>query len=128
MPRIAYEALTFDDVLLLPAYSEIVARDVNMQTKLTNKIQLNIPIVSSAMDTVTESKMAIQMALNGGLGLIHYNMSDEKQVREVTRVKNHIHGFIQEPIKVAPDQKIGEVMERIADRGKRNVVVGQADG
>jgi IMP dehydrogenase len=69
------------------------------------------------MDTVTESKMAIQMALNGGLGLIHYNMSDEKQVREVTRVKNHIHGFIQEPIKVAPDQKIGEVMERIADRG-----------
>jgi IMP dehydrogenase len=61
--------------------------------------------------------MAIQMALNGGLGLIHYNMSDEKQVREVTRVKNHIHGFIQEPIKVAPDQKIGEVMERIADRG-----------
>ena len=69
------------------------------------------------MDTVTESKMAIQMALNGGLGLIHYNMSDEKQVREVTRVKNHIHGFIQEPIKVAPDQKIGEIMERIADRG-----------
>jgi IMP dehydrogenase len=69
------------------------------------------------MDTVTESKMAIQMALNGGLGLIHYNMSDEKQVHEVARVKNHIHGFIQEPIKTAPDQRIGEVLEYIQARG-----------
>ena len=75
MPRIAYEALTFDDVLLLPDYSEIVARDVNMQTKLTNKIHLNIPLVSSAMDTVTESRLAIALAQAGGIGIVHKNMS-----------------------------------------------------
>ena len=109
--------LTYDDVSLATLYSDVLPRQTTLATRLSDSLELQIPIISSDMDTVTESKMAIQMALNGGLGLIHYNMSDEKQVREVTRVKNHIHGFIQEPIKVAPDQKIGEVMERIADRG-----------
>jgi IMP dehydrogenase len=109
--------LTYDDLSLATLYSDVLPRQTNLTTRLSASLELQIPIISSDMDTVTESKMAIQMALNGGLGLIHYNMSDEKQVREVTRVKNHIHGFIQEPIKVAPDQKIGEVMERIADRG-----------
>ena len=109
--------LTYDDLSLATLYSDVLPRQTNLATRLSASLELQIPIISSDMDTVTESKMAIQMALNGGLGLIHYNMSDEKQVREVTRVKNHIHGFIQEPIKVAPDQKIGEVMERIADRG-----------
>lgn len=109
--------LTYDDVSLATLYSDVLPRQTTLATSLSASLELQIPIISSDMDTVTESKMAIQMALNGGLGLIHYNMSDEKQVREVTRVKNHIHGFIQEPIKVAPDQKIGEVMERIADRG-----------
>lgn len=109
--------LTYDDVSLATLYSDVLPRQTNLATRLSASLELQIPIISSDMDTVTESKMAIQMALNGGLGLIHYNMSDEKQVREVARVKNHIHGFIQEPIKVAPDQKIGEVMERIADRG-----------
>lgn len=109
--------LTYDDVSLATLYSDVLPRQTNLATRLSASLELQIPIISSDMDTVTESKMAIQMALNGGLGLIHYNMSDEKQVREVTRVKNHIHGFIQEPIKVSPDQKIGEVMERIADRG-----------
>lgn len=109
--------LTYDDVSLATLYSDVLPRQTTLATRLSASLELQIPIISSDMDTVTESKMAIQMALNGGLGLIHYNMSDEKQVREVTRVKNHIHGFIQEPIKVAPDQKIGEVMERIADRG-----------
>ena len=109
--------LTYDDVSLATLYSDVLPRQTTIATSLSASLELQIPIISSDMDTVTESKMAIQMALNGGLGLIHYNMSDEKQVREVTRVKNHIHGFIQEPIKVAPDQKIGEVMERIADRG-----------
>ena len=109
--------LTYDDVSLATLYSDVLPRQTTLATSLSPSLELQIPIISSDMDTVTESKMAIQMALNGGLGLIHYNMSDEKQVREVTRVKNHIHGFIQEPIKVAPDQKIGEVMERIADRG-----------
>ena len=109
--------LTYDDVSLATLYSDVLPRQTTLATSLSASLELQIPIISSDMDTVTESKMAIQMALNGGLGLIHYNMSDEKQVREVARVKNHIHGFIQEPIKVAPDQKIGEVMERIADRG-----------
>lgn len=109
--------LTYDDVSLATLYSDVLPRQTTLATRLSAALELQIPIISSDMDTVTESKMAIQMALNGGLGLIHYNMSDEKQVREVTRVKNHIHGFIQEPIKVSPDQKIGEIMERIADRG-----------
>ena len=111
--------LTYDDISLATLYSEVLPRQTTLVTSLSDSLELQIPIISSDMDTVTESKMAIQMALNGGLGLIHYNMSEEKQVREVTRVKNHIHGFIQEPIKVAPDQKIGEVMKRIAARGYR---------
>ena len=109
--------LTYDDISLATLYSDVLPRQTTLTTSLSDSLELQIPIISSDMDTVTESKMAIQMALNGGLGLIHYNMSDEKQVREVIRVKNHIHGFIQEPIKVAPDQKIGEVIKRIADRG-----------
>lgn len=109
--------LTYDDISLATLYSEVLPRQTNLATRLSDALELQIPIISSDMDTVTESKMAIQMALNGGLGLIHYNMSDEKQVREVTRVKNHINGFIQEPIKVQPGQKIGEVMDRIAARG-----------
>ena len=109
--------LTYDDVSLATLYSDVLPRQTNLTTKLSPTLELQIPIISSDMDTVTESKMAIQMALNGGLGLIHYNMSDERQVREVARVKNHIHGFIQEPIKVQPDQKIGEVLDYINDRG-----------
>jgi IMP dehydrogenase len=109
--------LTYDDISLATLYSDVLPRQTNLATRLSDSLALQIPIISSDMDTVTESKMAIQMALNGGMGLIHYNMSDDKQVREVARVKNHIHGFIQEPIKVGPKQKIGEVMDRIADRG-----------
>jgi len=109
--------LTYDDISLATLYSDVLPRQTNLTTRLSSSLELQIPIISSDMDTVTESKMAIKMALNGGLGLIHYNMTDEKQVREVARVKNHIHGFIQEPIKVGPNQKIGEVMDRIADRG-----------
>jgi IMP dehydrogenase len=109
--------LTYDDISLATLYSEVLPRQTNLVTRLSQTLELQIPVISSDMDTVTESKMAIQMALNGGMGLIHYNMSDEKQVKEVARVKNHIHGFIQEPIKVGPDQKISEVLERIHDRG-----------
>ena len=109
--------LTYDDVSLATLYSDVLPRQTNLAIQLSSALDLQIPIISSDMDTVTESKMAIQMALNGGLGLIHYNMSDEEQVREVARVKNHIHGFIQEPIKVGPDQKILEVINRIVDRG-----------
>lgn len=110
-------ALTFDDVSLATRYSDVLPRATNLSTRLSESLHLKIPIISSDMDTVTESRMAIQMALNGGMGLLHYNMSDEAQVKEVARVKNHIHGFIQEPIKVSPTQRIGEVIDLIAKRG-----------
>lgn len=106
--------LTFDDISLATRYSDILPRDANLSVSLSRSLNLQIPIISSDMDTVTESAMAIRMALNGGLGLIHYNMTDAMQVKEVARVKNHIHGFIREPIKVNPEQKIGEVLDRIA--------------
>src|SRR5205823_10442446 len=82
-------------------------------TELAESLHLNIPVISSDMDTVTESRMAIAMALSGGLGLIHYNMSDREQLSEVSRVKNHVHGLIQEPIRTAPDQMIGDVLNLI---------------
>ena len=109
--------LTYDDISLATLYSEVLPRETCLATRLSPSLELQIPILSSDMDTVTESKIAIQMALNGGMGLIHYNMSDAEQVREVARVKNHIHGYIQEPIKTAPEQRIGEVLEYIRERG-----------
>lgn len=108
--------LTYDDVTLATLYSEILPRDTQLDTPLTEGLQLHIPIISADMDTVTESRMAIAMALNGGLGLIHYNMAEKDQLHEVTRVKNHVHGLIQDPIKVAPEQLIGEVLEMIEKR------------
>ncbi|RME94111.1 MAG: CBS domain-containing protein [Verrucomicrobia bacterium] len=106
-------ALTYDDVTLATAYSEVLPRETVLETQLAEGLRLNIPIISADMDTVTESAMAIAMALNGGLGLIHYNMTEERQLAEVRRVKNHIHGLIQEPARVSPDQTIGDVLEMI---------------
>src|SRR5690242_17437186 len=98
--------LTFDDVTLATLYSEVLPRETQLDTTLAEGLQLNIPIISSDMDTVTEARMAIAMALNGGLGLIHYNMAEHDQLSEVSRVKNHVHGLIQDPIKAGPDQLI----------------------
>jgi IMP dehydrogenase len=109
-------ALTFDDVTLATLYSEILPRDTQLDTQLAENLRLNIPVISSDMDTVTESRMAIAMAANGGLGLIHYNMLERQQLSEVSRVKNHVHGLIQEPIQVAPDQLIGDVLKMIEER------------
>ena len=109
-------ALTFDDVSLATLYSDILPRDADTSTALSDALKLQIPIVSSDMDTVTESRMAIAMALNGGLGLIHYNMGAKDQVKEVARVKRHIHGLIQDPITVAPNQQIGDVLAMIEQR------------
>ena len=106
-------ALTYDDVTLATQYSEVLPRDTQLATTLADGLQLNIPVISADMDTVTEARMAIAMALNGALGLIHYNMAETDQLHEVSRVKNHIHGLIQEPIKVSPDELIGEVLEMI---------------
>ncbi len=108
--------LTFDDLTLATLYSEVLPRDTQLDTQLAEGLQLHIPIISSDMDTVTESRMAIAMALNGGLGLIHYNMPERQQLSEVSRVKNNVHGLIQEPIKVSPDQLIGDVLKIIEER------------
>src|SRR5689334_6055666 len=105
--------LTFDDVTLATLYSEVLPRETQLDTELSESLHLNIPIISSDMDTVTESRMAIAMALNGGLGLIHYNMPAKEQVKEVARVKRHIHGLIQDPITVSPEQLIGDVLALI---------------
>src|SRR5258707_180497 len=109
-------ALTYDDVTLATLYSEILPRDTQLDTILAEGLELNIPVISSDMDTVTESRMATAMALNGGLGLIHYNMPERDQLSEVSRVKNHVHGLIQDPIKVAPDELIGDVLALIEKR------------
>src|SRR5205807_5406648 len=91
-------------------------RDTQLDIQLAEGLNLNIPVISADMDTVTEARMAIAMALNGGLGLIHYNMPEKQQLSELSRVKNHVHGLIQDPIKVAPEQLIGEVLEMIEKR------------
>jgi IMP dehydrogenase len=105
--------LTFDDVTLATLYSEVLPHETQLDAHLAEDLHLNIPIISSDMDTVTESRMAIAMALSGGLGLIHYNMPERDQLSEVSRVKNHVHGLIQEPIKAGPDQLIGDVLNLI---------------
>ncbi|MEI6861717.1 MAG: IMP dehydrogenase [Verrucomicrobiota bacterium] len=109
-------ALTFDDVTLATLYSDILPKDADTSTALSESLRLSIPVVSSDMDTVTESRMAIAMALNGGLGLIHYNLPAAEQVREVARVKHHIHGLIQDPITVAPGQLVGDVLALIEQK------------
>src|SRR5437899_10349112 len=109
-------ALTYDDVTLATLYSEILPRDTQLDTQLAEGLSLNIPVISADMDTVTEARMAIAMALNGGLGLIHYNMPEKQQLSEVSRVKNNVHGLIQEPIKVTADRSIGDVLELIEQR------------
>ncbi|MGQ0531040.1 MAG: IMP dehydrogenase [Panacagrimonas sp.] len=109
--RIQTEALTFDDVLLQPAYSEVLPRQVSLTTRLTSRITLNIPLLSAAMDTVTESKLAIALAQEGGMGIVHKNMTAERQAAEVRAVKKHESGVITDPIVVPPDMSIGEVLK-----------------
>lgn len=109
--RIAQEALTFDDVLLVPAYSNVLPRDVNLATKLTRDITINIPLLSAAMDTVTEGRLAIAMAQEGGLGILHKNMTIEQQADEVRKVKKFESGVVRDPITVSPNTTIGEVVE-----------------
>ncbi|MDO5026623.1 MAG: IMP dehydrogenase [Tissierellia bacterium] len=105
------ESLTFDDILLVPSYSEIVPADVNLKTRLTKKIHLNMPLISSGMDTVTESAMAIAMAREGGIGVIHKNMTIEDQAKQVDRVKRSEHGVITDPFYLHPDNSLQEADE-----------------
>ena len=112
----APSALTYDDVSLATLYSDILPKDADLSTSLAEGLRLQIPIISSDMDTVTESRMAIAMALNGGLGLIHYNLPAKDQLKEVARVKRHVHGLIQDPITVSPAATIAEVLQMIEQR------------
>mgnify|MGYP001047023262 CR=1 FL=1 len=121
--RIVQEALTFDDVLLLPAYSEVLPKDVDLATPLTRRIRLNIPLLSAAMDTVTESRLAIALAQEGGIGIIHKNLSIEQQVNEVLRVKKYESGVIKNPIVVSPDLSIREVLALTRAHGISGVPV-----
>jgi len=121
--RILEEALTFDDVLLVPAYSEILPREVDLSTRVTRRIRLNVPLMSAAMDTVTEARLAITMAQEGGVGIIHKSMTIEAQAREVDRVKKFESGVIKDPITVSPNMSIREVLDLTRSRGISGVPV-----
>ena len=121
--RILEEALTFDDVLLVPAYSEILPREVDLGTHVTRRIRLNLPLLSAAMDTVTEARLAITIAQEGGIGIIHKSMTIEAQAREVGRVKKFESGIIKDPITVSPNTTIREVLDLTRSRGISGVPV-----
>ena len=108
--RLLQTALTFDDVLLVPAYSEILPRDTQLQTQLTRDLRINIPMVSACMDTVTEARLAITLAQEGGIGFIHKNMTADQQAAEVAKVKRHESGVVSEPITIGPDMLVGDVI------------------
>src|ERR1017187_9941077 len=129
--RIAYQGITFDDVLLEPGYSEVLPRDVDVRTMLTRRIRLNIPIVSSPMDTVTESELAIALAQEGGIGIIHKNMVISAQAREVEKVKRSENGIITDPVTLSPDETVEtarKIMEVQHISGIPITVKGQLKG
>lgn len=121
--RILQEALTFDDVLLVPAHSNVLPKDVSLKTRLTRNITLNIPFVSAAMDTVTESRLAIALAQEGGIGIIHKNMTIDEQAAEVNKVKKYEHGVILDPITVQLNQSVADVMQITAENNISSVPV-----
>jgi len=122
------EALTFDDVLLVPARSEVVPANTNTQTQLSRNIRLNIPIISAAMDTVTESHMAIAMAQQGGLGIVHRNLSIEQQANEVDKVKRSESGMIVDPVTMSPDAKVSDALDVMKKYKISGVPITQKDG
>ena len=113
--RIAYQGITFDDVLLEPGYSDLVPKDTDVRTQLTRNVRLNIPIVSSPMDTVTESELAIALAQEGGIGIIHKNLNVALQTREVDKVKRSENGIITDPITLPPDDTVGHARQIMED-------------
>lgn len=121
--RVIQEALTFDDVLLIPAHSTVLPRDVSLTTQLTRTITLNIPLLSAAMDTVTEGRLAITIAQEGGIGIIHKNISVDRQAYEVSTVKKYESGVIKDPITVSPDATIRDVLELTRAKGISGVPV-----
>src|SRR5258707_12807180 len=125
--RLAYQGITFDDVLLEPGYSDVVPSEVDVRTQLTRSIRITIPILSSPMDTVTESDLAIALAQEGGIGIIHKNMSIDEQTREVDKVKRSENGIITDPITLPPDETVGTA-RRIMEQQKISGVPITVDG
>src|SRR3982751_3404878 len=129
--RIAYQGITFDDVLLEPAYSDVVPRDVDVRTQLTRSIRLNIPVVSSPMDTVTESDLAIALAQEGGIGIIHKNLPVVDQTREADKVKRSENGVTPDPTTLSPEETVGaarKIMEENKISGVPITVNGYLKG
>ena len=126
--KIRHTAITFDDVLLEPRYSEVVPSEVDVSTRLTNRIRLNVPLLSSPMDTVTESAMAIGLAKVGGLGVIHKNMSAEAQAEEVYKVKRSANGIIVDPVTLPPDATVSHAQQMMAQNNVSGVPIVLADG
>ena len=125
MLRISQEALTFDDVLLLPGYSEVTAKDVSLATKLTRNISLNLPLVSAAMDTVTESRLAIALAQEGGIGIVHKNLTIAEQAEQVRKVKKFESGVVKDPITISHTATIADLIELTRANGISGVPVMQ---
>src|SRR5436190_3151527 len=115
--RVIQKALTFDDVLLLPAHSRVLPREVSLKTRLTRKLELNIPLVSAAMDTVTEARLAIAIAREGGIGIIHKNMTTQAQAAEVAKVKRFESGVLKDPMTIAPEMTVRQVMALQREHG-----------
>ena len=113
--KVQFEGLTFDDVLLIPAYSEVLPREVDLTTRFSRHIKLNIPFVSAAMDTVTEAKLAIAIAREGGIGVIHKNMSIEEQARQVRYVKRAENGMISNPVSILRGKTVGQALAIMAE-------------
>src|SRR5690554_3178893 len=128
MLRIAQDALTFDDVLLVPAHSTVLPNTADLRTRLTREINLNIPIVSAAMDTVTEADLAIALAQEGGIGFIHKNMSIEAQAAQVRKVKKFESGVVSDPVTVDPQMTIADIHELTRQNGFAGYPVITAEG
>src|SRR5512144_3362026 len=109
--RLLGKALTFDDVLLVPAFSQVLPKDTSLATPLSRHIQLNLPLVSAAMDTVTEARLAIAIAQEGGIGIVHKNLTPRQQAAEVARVKRYESGVLRDPITITPDATVRQVVE-----------------
>jgi len=128
MLRIAQEALTFDDVLLVPGHSTVLPHTADLRTRLTRAIELNIPMVSAAMDTVTEAALAIALAQEGGLGFIHKNMTIAEQAAHVRKVKKYESGMVSDPITVSPDTTLGEIRALAVEHGFHGFPVVEKSG
>src|SRR5258705_4897317 len=126
-PKIVFDSITFDDVLLIPAYSDFVPADADTRTKLTRNIELNIPLISAPMDTVTESALAIALAQEGGIGIIHKNLSAENQAREVEKVKRSENGVIVDPITLPPSASIATARQIMREYNVSGIPIVEGD-